>query len=824
MRKTNIKLSEKALRILSVFLSFALLTGAANTSVAGFGNISVEEEREIFQGVYYREISGFNASGNEHVYMLEVKGAESPIVPFVYSGDVRGKSTVGNMIAVMGQYGYKTVGAVNGDVYDTSSGTPKGLSVHEGNIITSGYAPDRVICYDWDGRASLADVNLRYSLKAWRFPLPEEAEPPQENYYFEAEINAFNVQHGGALGLHAFNRNYAPSTMTTGRCVEVLIECEDAQLRINRPVYGKVLSVSSDTKDSPIGANQIVLSAAEGAASFSLLSSMIVGSDVEIGVSDVANSQISGAKEVIGVFSTIVENGRVVASDRAVHPRTAIGIKEDGSAIYYVVDGRQSGHSAGLDLVAVAEHLIQLGCVQAVNMDGGGSATLFARFPGLEGDAALRNKPSDGSQRKVSNGILLVYTGSAASAPVKVHLYPKSNLLMPGADTKIDLAYTDAYYEKLARAESGASLQVTAGDGYIAGDVFYAGALPGIVEIGAYTANGSGSCLIEVVDDIEMHASESRVVAEPSASVQINIAATYGSKRVTARNELFDWSCDDNIGSIDASGNFKASARNLQTGNIYVAYKDRRIVIPAEVKSPPPVFTDIQEHWAKEYIDALAAQGIVKGMDETTFDPDGPLTRAQFLSLLWRLDGETPPRADTRAFADVDESMWFFGCVYWGFENGIVTGVEAGLFAPDAAISREQMASMLYRYAGFKNKRIADASEAARFVDDANIGEWARASVYAMYASGILNGYPENTFEPAGTATRAQAAKVIHVFGSLPENAQGEGDPQTEGQESLPQPESPQTGGQDSLPQEEQAYPQTEEPEYPPQEEPEYPH
>ncbi|MDR2355574.1 MAG: phosphodiester glycosidase family protein [Clostridiales Family XIII bacterium] len=803
--------------ILALSVGAALLTGSANTSVAGFGNIYAETEKEIFQGVYYREISGFNASGDERAYMIEVKGDESAVTPFVYNGDVRGKSTLGNMIAVMRQYGYKTVAAVNGDVYDTGSGTPKGMSVHEGNIITSGYASDRVICYDWNGRASLADVNLKYSLRGWRLPFPDEAEPLQESYYFEADINAFNVQHGAGLGMHAFNRNYAPSTMTGEHCVEVIIECDDAQLKVNGTIYGRVLSVSTDTKDSPIGENQIVLSAASGAASVSLLSAMIVGSEVEISVADLANSPISNAKEAIGVFSTIIENGRVVATDRAVHPRTAIGITADGGAIYYVVDGRQSGYSAGLDLVAVAEHMAALGCVQAVNMDGGGSSTLFARLPGLEADASLKNKPSDGAQRKVSNGILLLYTGAADATSVNVHLYPESNLLIPGAATKINVGYTDAYYEKLASAPQ-ASLGVTAGDGFVSGDVFYAGASPGIVEINAYAAGGTGSCTIEVVDDIEIRASVSSLSSVTNESKQINITATYGSKRVAAGNELFAWSCDADIGSIDASGNFKASARNLQTGNIYVAYKDKSISIPVEIKDPPPVFVDIQEHWAKEYIEALAAQGIVKGMDETTFDPDGRLTRAQFLSLLWRLEGETPPQyGDTRVFVDVDASMWFFDCVYWGFEHGIVTGVEPDLFAPDMPISREQLASMLYRYAFFKNAVLAEASEYAPFVDDADIGDWARGAVYAMYANGIINGYPENVFEPVGVATRAQAAKVIHGFESLLENAPPpDGDPQpAPTEEAQPAPTEAPQPEQTEEPQPAQEYPQPEPEEYP---------
>lgn len=116
----------------------------------------------------------------------------------------------------------------------------------------------------------------------------------------------------------------------------------------------------------------------------------------------------------------LVENGQVVSGLEAGRaPRTALGIKADGSMVFYTIDGRQSGYSVGATYSQVAQRLIELGCVQAVALDGGGSTTLGATLPGSDHFTVL-SSPSDGNQRAVSNCLFLVTTAQPTGVAAQV--------------------------------------------------------------------------------------------------------------------------------------------------------------------------------------------------------------------------------------------------------------------------------------------------------------------------------------------------------------------------------------------------------------------
>jgi len=200
------------------------------------------------------------------------------------------------------------------------------------------------------------------------------------------------------------------------------------QLQIGKTIKGTVKSVNIDAHNTPIGENEVVLSTVSGSATASQLYSMVVGSQVEISVGDNANTGLANAKEAIGIYYSLVENGNIVTSGANLNPRTAVGIKSDGTVIIYAVDGRQT-NSKGLSLVELANHMKALGCVYAFNMDGGGSTALYSRLPGLENTAAIKNTPSEGTERKVANGLMFVYSaGSSGTSAENLNLYSSTYL------------------------------------------------------------------------------------------------------------------------------------------------------------------------------------------------------------------------------------------------------------------------------------------------------------------------------------------------------------------------------------------------------------
>ncbi|MBX5476836.1 MAG: S8 family serine peptidase [Clostridia bacterium] len=163
---------------------------------------------------------------------------------------------------------------------------------------------------------------------------------------------------------------------------------------------------------------------------------------------------------------------------------------------------------------------------------------------------------------------------------------------------------------------------------------------------------------------------------------------------------------------------------------------------------------DVVGHWAESDVLKLVALGVVSGYGDGTFHPDGPVTRAEFAKMLVLALG-LEPKAGATTFADVPSDAWYAPYVNAAAEAGIVNGVAAKTFAPNALVNREQMAAMLAR--ALKLTGGAQLS----FADAATIDAWALPSVGAAVEAGYIMGFPDGTFRPFDQATRAQAAKVL---------------------------------------------------------------
>lgn len=179
-------------------------------------------------------------------------------------------------------------------------------------------------------------------------------------------------------------------------------------------------------------------------------------------------------------------------------------------------------------------------------------------------------------------------------------------------------------------------------------------------------------------------------------------------------------------------------------------------------------FTDIESgKWYTEYIDYAATYKLMNGMTEDTFAPDDTLTRAMFVQILANIDGaDTSDRnADTK-FTDVPSGKWYSPAVKWASENGIVNGMTENTFEPQGNIQRQQMCVMLTRYAKQKGIELKATVEKTEFEDDGQIKPYAKEAVYACQSAGIISGMTKTTFEPSEEATRAQISKIITVFHS----------------------------------------------------------
>ena len=169
--------------------------------------------------------------------------------------------------------------------------------------------------------------------------------------------------------------------------------------------------------------------------------------------------------------------------------------------------------------------------------------------------------------------------------------------------------------------------------------------------------------------------------------------------------------------------------------------------------------------WFYDSVVYVYENGLMDGMSDTLFDPDGTVTRAQLVTMLWRLDGE-PSVNYALPFTDVSGGEWYAEAVRWAAGEGIVNGVSETEFAPNAAVTREQLAAILHRYAQHKgyDVSIGESTNILSYSDFASISEYAISAMQWVCGEGIITGVTESTLEPRDTATRAQSAAILMRF------------------------------------------------------------
>ena len=178
---------------------------------------------------------------------------------------------------------------------------------------------------------------------------------------------------------------------------------------------------------------------------------------------------------------------------------------------------------------------------------------------------------------------------------------------------------------------------------------------------------------------------------------------------------------------------------------------------------PSKAFTDLDaDAWYHEGVDYALTNGLMNGVGSGKFEPDGQLTRAQLVTVLYRAAGEPDTGKQVNPFTDVADDTWYTKAVIWAANNGIVNGVAKNTFAPDDSIPREQIATMLYRYAGAE---AAKEDKLSAFPDAAKVSDWAKEALNWAVASGLINGVADAngtaSLEPQATATRAQIATIL---------------------------------------------------------------
>ena len=188
------------------------------------------------------------------------------------------------------------------------------------------------------------------------------------------------------------------------------------------------------------------------------------------------------------------------------------------------------------------------------------------------------------------------------------------------------------------------------------------------------------------------------------------------------------------------------------------------VFAPTTVEPSGLPFTDVStSDWFYGAVKFVYENGLMDGVGNNLFAPNATLNRAMAVTILYRLEGSPAVTTDA-GFNDVAAGTWYTDAVNWAAANNIVNGVEGNNFDPTGSLTREQMATVLYRYAQYKGADVSASGDLSGFVDSANVSSWAADAVKWAVGSGLVNGVEGNALAPKGTSTRAQAATVLMRF------------------------------------------------------------
>ncbi len=187
-------------------------------------------------------------------------------------------------------------------------------------------------------------------------------------------------------------------------------------------------------------------------------------------------------------------------------------------------------------------------------------------------------------------------------------------------------------------------------------------------------------------------------------------------------------------------------------------------LMPMAALAAESQFADVDSSaWYYDGVKFVSDTGIMNGTGSASFNPNGTMTRAMLVTVLYRAEG-SPKATGASSFADVSPDVWYSDAVAWAAENGIVNGYSDVAFGPNDEINREQMATIFYRYAGFKGYDVAKKADLSSFDDADSVSSWAKEAMAWAVAAGLINGTDAGSLNPAGNAARAQAATILMRF------------------------------------------------------------
>ncbi len=751
--------------IISLLLIFSVLSTYAFAMQGGTGNPVYSNSVEIADGLTYKNIISYNSSGSRvESYVLETE-RYGDVYPIVMACDtIYGGMTESEVISYAASQGYNVLGAVNSDFFFASYRIPLGTVVEDGEYKSS---PEDYNVLYFTERGAAISRSPKISIELQN----NGGGGGGSGAVQKTTLSHLNKLRQETGGLYLFSSAFSTvSTRTSTDGWAVRFKILSGSLKTSCSMELEVTETYTGSSATYIGDGFLVLSAAAASGLESEFEKYSVGDKVTLCVT-CSDPDLINAEWASGCGDVLVSNGQVTGDswDSALYglnPRSALGIKADGSIICYVVDGRSETYSAGAKMSETAADLIALGCVDAVNLDGGGSSAMAVRIPG-NSECTIVNRPSDGALRRCSTYILLVTDRKTGNGAERLHLKQDGMYVYSGSTVELGFAASDSAYKS---APVPSDITAEASTGIIDGYTYTAGYENGRDSIELYSPSrriyGKGNIyVVSSFDELKVTdttTGQKPVLTNLSKSSKINLStsAFLYKRNVSIDLDEIKYSLTGKVGTVSKDGVFDASSGIPgEKGILTVSAGGKSADFPVSLSA---AFLDIENHWAKQYIEKLAESGIVSGTSSTTFTPNANIKRGDFVLMLWRAAGKPEPSSQA-PFSDVSPDSYYAKAIAWAAGKDIAKGSGKGMFMPEKPLTREDAFTLVYRALGVYGYNVnnADKSLLNAFSDSPNVSSYAEIPTATLISLNIING-SNGKLNPRESITRAEMAKILH--------------------------------------------------------------
>ncbi|MGI6751237.1 MAG: S-layer homology domain-containing protein [Anaerovoracaceae bacterium] len=521
-------------------------------------SLTISENTVLTNGVFW------NSSANDKVTenYIAYRPGGSVIPAVAYGNDIYGAASLKKVVSMAAEKGQRVIAGMNGDFFNMSNGVVIGPVIKDGILRTSESSRFQSIGFYDDGSAFIARMNLNIRV---------DGEKLGEGI---SSLN-FNKVVSLQSGLMLYSEDFESSTKATIPTVNVILNV-DSKPVINGIVNGVVESVTESVGATPIPKGKMLLTMAKDSPYTWVLSRIRqLQSGDNLTLSFGADRAWDDVVMALGGETKLITAGSIVAPSSGKEPRTAVGIKGDGTVIFYTIDGRQAGYSVGATMNELASRLRELGCTEAINLDGGGSTTLQSIYPGDDGLTTI-NRPSGSALRSCGNYILLINTKEKDGILTYLQPYPYEFQLLTGARQQLTVKALDgAYYPMRLSEEIKYYVDQDMGEVDEKG-FFKAGNQSGQGVISVTSGDAYGEAHFNIIETPDSISILDKAGGKPittltvvaGKSYDLSALAMYKGTPLLSDDTSFSWTVQGDIGTIDEAGVFTAAKVSSGKGTI----------------------------------------------------------------------------------------------------------------------------------------------------------------------------------------------------------------------------------------------------------------